>query len=395
VIPAWAGKERDGVTPIRSDDMFFGGGSTDWVDTNRIAIPQADEQQRLLVNMIEYMAKDRHPIPRFWYLPRGKKAAIVMTGDDHGLGGTAGRFDRYVSLSPAGCSVPDWECVRGTSYIYNSTPLTNAQAAAYTAAGFEVAVHLSTNCENWTPASLDSEFTRQLNDFATKYASVPAPVSNRTHCVAWSDWASEPKIELQHGIRLDTNYYHYPGSWIGTKPGFMTGSGIPMRFADVDGTAIDVFQAATQMTDESGQAYPATVDPLLDKALGPEGYYGIFTANMHTDHAEHQGSDAIVASAQARSVPIVSAKQMLTWLDGRDSSSFRSIRWSTGQLTFTLQAGAGARGLQAMLPTQGPSGTLTALSRADGPVVYTIQTIKGVPYALFAAVDGEYTATYG
>ncbi len=309
--PAWIGQERDGVQPIRSDDLFFGGAlgddQTDWVDTTRIAIPQADEQQRLLVNLIEDVASDRAPIPRFWYLPFGKKAAVVMTGDDHALGGTAGRFDRYLALSPAGCSVVDWECVRATSYIYPVSPLTAAQAAQYAAQGFEVAVHLSSNCQNWTPASLETDFTQQLNTFASRYPGVPAPVSNRTHCVAWSDWASEPKIELEYGIRLDTNYYHYPGAWIGSKPGFMTGSGIPMRFADLDGSLIDVFQAATQMTDESGQAYPATADALLDKALGPEGYYGIFTANMHTDHADHAGSEAIVAAAQARSVPIISA----------------------------------------------------------------------------------------
>ena len=51
--PAWAGQERDGVVGIRPDDIFFGAKvgdvQPDWVDTNKIAIPQADEQQRLLV----------------------------------------------------------------------------------------------------------------------------------------------------------------------------------------------------------------------------------------------------------------------------------------------------------------------------------------------------------
>jgi hypothetical protein len=397
--PAWIGQERDGVNPIRPDDLFFGGAigddRPDWVDTTRIAIPQADEQQRLLVNLIEHVSGDRQPIPRFWYLPHGEKAAIVMTGDDHALGGTAGRFDRYLALSPAGCSVVDWECVRGTSYIYPNSPLTNTQAGAYEAQGFEVAVHVSTDCQSWTPASLEADYTQQLADFASKYASVPAPVSNRTHCVTWSDWATQPKVELGHGIRLDTNYYHYPGAWIGTKPGFMTGSGLVMRFADLDGSLIDVYQAATQMTDESGQAYPFTVDALLDKALGPEGYYGIFTANMHTDHADHAGSEAVVASALARSVPVVTARQMLTWLDGREASSFRSIGWNAGTLTFTVEADADARGLQAMLPTEGPNGTLQTLTRAGGAVVFTTQTIKGVEYALFPAADGQYTAVYG
>ena len=36
----------------------------------------------------------RMPLPRFWYFPHGKKAVVVMTGDDHGNGGTSGRFDQ-------------------------------------------------------------------------------------------------------------------------------------------------------------------------------------------------------------------------------------------------------------------------------------------------------------
>jgi hypothetical protein len=88
---------------------------------------------------------------------------------------------------------------------------------------------------------------------------------------------------LNHGIRLDTTYYYYPPSWIADQPGLFTGSGMPMRFAALDGTMIDVYQAATQMTDESGQTYPLHIDTLLNRALGPEGYYGAFTANMHTD----------------------------------------------------------------------------------------------------------------
>ena len=105
--PAWAGEERDGTAPIRSDDLFFGAKpgdvQPDWVDLNKVAIPQADEQQRLLMNLIEEMNVDRKPLPSFWFLPRDAKAAVVMTGDDHGNGGTAGRFDQYMADSPPGC----------------------------------------------------------------------------------------------------------------------------------------------------------------------------------------------------------------------------------------------------------------------------------------------------
>ena len=101
------------------------------MNLTKAAIPQADEQQRLLANLIGAMNLDKKPLPRFWYFPRSAKAVVVGTGDDHGNGGTAGRFDQYAANSPAGCVVANWECLRYTSYVYTSTPLSNAQATAY------------------------------------------------------------------------------------------------------------------------------------------------------------------------------------------------------------------------------------------------------------------------
>jgi hypothetical protein len=397
--PAWVGQDRDGDAPARSNDLFYGAAAgdpqPDWLDTQRIGIPQADEQQRLLANLIVELNRDRKPLPRFWYLPRGEKAAVVMTGDDHAVGGTEGRFSQYLAASPVSCSVALWECVRGTSYIYpNNSHLTSSEAEALEAQGFEIAAHINTNCEAWTPTNLDLKVTTQLEDFADNYPTLDAPATSRTHCVAWSDWASQPQVERAHGIRLDTNYYHHPEPWIGALPGYMTGSGMPMRFADLDGTVIDAYQAHTHMTDEAGQAYPQHADYLLDKALGAEGYYGVFTANMHTDEVDSQGSDAIVASALARGVPVITARQLLTWIDGRNGSSFSSFGWSGSVLTFSVTVGAGATGLQAMLPVSATGKTLSALSRGGTAVPYTVQTIKGVQYAVFTAAAGTYAATY-
>jgi hypothetical protein len=115
---------------------------------------------------------------------------------------------------------------------------------------------------------------------------------------------------------------------------------------------------------------------------------------MHTDSAASAGSDAIVASAKARGVPVVSGRQMLEWLDGRNGSSFGSIAWSGNTLTFTIAVGAGANGLRAMVPTSSIGGTLTGITRNGSAVAYTTQVIKGVEYALFAATAGSYSATY-
>jgi len=404
--PAWAGQERDTVPPIRSNDLYwpyclYSTCQPFWVDPNKVAIPQADELQRVLANLIQNINLGKKPLPRFWYFPRGFKAVIIMTGDDHATGGTAGRFDSYKTASVPGCSVDNWECIRSSSYIYPNYHLSDAQAAAYTADGFEVGVHFTSlnssyACIDYTFTSLDGGYTTQLNAWKATYPSVPSPSSERTHCVVWSDWASQPLVQLSHGIRLDTTYYYWGLPFTSDHPGFFTGSGMPMRFAKMDGTPIDVYQATTQMTDESSQAYPFTVDALLDKALGPEGYYGAFTANMHTDLVTSAGSDAILASAKTRGVPIVSGRQMLKWLDGRNASSFSAITFASNALSFTLTVGSGATGLlQAMVPTTSPAGRLSAVSLGTSPVAYTIQTIKGIEYAIFPAATGTYQASYG
>ena len=401
--PAWAGQNRDGVLNIRPNDLFYGGMAgdvkPDWVDTSKIAIPQADEQQRLLANLITTMESNKKPIARFWYFPQNYKSAVVMSGDDHSNGGTAGRFDHYLALSSPGCNIARWQCVRSTSYIYPATPLTNAQAASYTSQGFEVALHPQNGtCHDWTPSELDSFYSLQLEQFVAKYTSIPLPVTNRTHCVAWSDWLSMGKEEVAKGVRLDTNYYHYPDVWLGAKPGFMTGSGFPMRFVDTDGTMLDLYQANTNMTDESGQAYPTTANSLFDNATGPNGYYGFFVTNMHTDYVTETQDDAIVAAAQAHGLPMISAKQLLDWTDGRNGSSFLGMTWSGNTLSFRVSAAAGASaaGLTGMLPVQGPGGkTLQTLTRGGSGVTLTTQTIKGVQYGTFDAPSGPYVATYG
>ena len=98
---------------------------------------------------------------------------------------------------------------------------------------------MTSNCADWTPASLESDYASQLATFHSLLPSVAVPVTNRTHCIAWSDYTTEAHVELAHGIRFDTNYYYYPGSWIQDRPGGWcisegsryVGSGIELRAA--------------------------------------------------------------------------------------------------------------------------------------------------------------------
>jgi hypothetical protein len=372
--------------------MFFGGLNPDYVNLDKAAIPQADELQRLLGNMILSMNADRRPLPRFWYFPNMKKAVILMSGDDHGTdNGTQTVFDTLLNASAPGCSVADWECYRATSWLYTESGLTNAQAVGYQSQGFEMGVHVNTNCENWTHQTLDSFFTNDIASFAAKYTSIQQAKTNRTHCLVWSDWATQPKVELSHGIRLDETYYYWPPEWVQNRPGFMTGSGMPMRFADLDGSIIDVYQAATHLTNETDNT-STSINSLLDKALGPEGYYGVF--GTHYNYTVDQFHTTILNSAQAHGVSLITAQQLLTWLDGRNSSLFGNPTWNGTQLAFSITVGAGANNLYAMVPNQTTGGHLSSLTINGAAVSFSVQTIKGRSYAVFPAANGNTVATY-
>ena len=108
-------------------------------------------------------------------------------------------------------------------------------------------------------------------------------------------------------------------------------------------------------------------------------------------------SDAIINSAKARGVPVVSSRQMLTWLDGRNNSAFVLPTWNgtTKTLSFSIAIGSGANGLQAMVPVDVAAGTLSGITLNGSAVTFTTQTIKGVQYAFFFASAGSYQVTYG
>jgi hypothetical protein len=399
--PAWAGQNRSGAPPIRTDDLFYGNAPGDpepnWVDLNKVQIPQADEQQRLLANIIQQMTLSSGPLPRFWYFPNDFKAVVIMTGDDHNQGGTVGRFDEQIAESTPGCSVADWQCIRSTSYMWTGTPITDAQAAAYVSQGFELSAHIDSGptCSNWTTSQLNDDYSVELATFAATWPSISAPTTHRMHCVTWSDYDSQPIVELAHGIRLDTTYYWYPDSLVQGHTGLFTGSGMPMRFTDRNGNTLNIYQAATQLPDEDTWVWPDAINTLLDNATGPLGYYGVITNNMHTDYAASEGADAIVASAQAHGVPLVSSQQMLTWLDGRNSSYFGDYSWNNGTLAFSITVASGANNLDAMVSATSAAGGLSGITVNGAPISYWLETIKGIQYAFFNAQNGSYQVFYG
>lgn len=395
---SWAGDERDGIAAKRANDLFYGAKTgdvqPDWVDLNKIHIPQADEQQRLLANMLTMAVKDKKPLPRFWYLPNNQKAALVLAGDDHGLtnDGTERTINNWLNESTKNCSIADWECIRASHYTYTTGALTNARAGQYVSHSFELGNHPSNSggCNDYTSyAQLGGFYTTQFAAWRAKYSSVPNQKSNRFHCYVWSDWDSQIRVDADNGIRYDLNYVAYPSAWVNGRSPLMTGSGMNMRFTDATGNLMDVYQGVTSLDDTAANA--TAIAALLDNAIGSTGYYGIF--GTHYDMSDSY-ERTLFDAAKSRNIPMISSEQALTWLDGRNSSNFSSVSGSNGQFNFTLNAAEGSTGLKAMMPMHDAGGILASLKLSSADVTYQTQTVKGIQYAVFDGVPGNYTATY-
>ncbi|WP_353987201.1 hypothetical protein [Ruicaihuangia caeni] len=393
--PAAAGSERDGSPPIRPNDLFMGSnGEPDPLDLSRIGTPQADEQMRLLSNVLEELHGSTSPLPRFWYLPHGENAAIVMTADDHATkDGSRTFLERMVSAAPKDCDVAQWECARASVWLDPSTPLSPEDAKHYSDLGFDLGVHVSTQCADWTPESLADAFTRHMLAFRARYPDLPDQKGHRLHCIAYSDWLGLPKEDQKWGIRIDMDYYNWPPSWIDGHPGYMTGSALPMRFSDETGRMLNVFQQESHLVNETWNGSTAAIEELIDAAEDERGYYGAFGTHFDfSDNFDQQLMDI----ATRRGVPMISARQLLDFTDGRQASMFENVRASAdGGLAFDIDVDPLAqRLLWGMLPVDSGDATLASLTADGNPVDYDVRLIKGVRYALFEAGDAHYEARY-
>ena len=261
------------------------------------------------------------PLPRFWYLPRGEKAVVRDERRRPLAEPGSGRHGQQ--LRPLQGPQPRRLLgrqlgVRALDVLHLSrarrSPTRRRRATTPTASSSRVHPLVVLVPDDRDHRSGARRVLRHpARPVPGQVHERPAQVSSRTHCVYWPDWASNAKVELARGIRMDANYYHYPGPWIGAKPGFMTGGGFPMRFADLDGTPIDVYQQNTNMTDESTTRLPGdrstrcSTTPSAPRATTAPSA----RTCTRTRRRRMPGAEAIVASAQARSVPVISYKQLL------------------------------------------------------------------------------------
>ena len=228
--------------------------------------------------------------------------------------------------------------------------------------------------------------------------TIPRSNTVRIHRYEWEGWTDVADIAAAHNIALDLVSADW-GQWLqkpdGTWPhGYITGSGLPMKFVRSDGTLTSVYQQLTNLTDDqllpaqegpeglTGSQAVAVSQALIDASLA--GNYSALTELHHVDYYASTPSlqvclTGVIDYARSKSVPVWNADQWLSFTQTRHDANFSNIAWNAGAgvLSFNLTSAATGNTLSTILPLTYGGQTLQSVTVDGAPASFSVQTIKG------------------
>jgi hypothetical protein len=379
--PAFAGVERDGKPLLRTTDVFF-----QTIDLERLGVPHADVQMRLLSRVIIDLLADAQPLPRLWYFPGTARSMLIPTGYSH-----VETPSSYASLIATLESVG----ARMTIFLARFLNLSASPIASWAANGHEFAVH-PVFADDGISGNFAQGYTNGFTWFQGAVPVAPAPTV-RHHTLEWSGWTGPVTVMDSFGIGLDLSYspfgpaVHQPNQQ-SQAHGFINGSGLPMRFIDAAGQVLPVFQQSTTLADEqlvagldseglSVAAALAVSRAIIDDSLA--GGHSAIATQFHVDyypnHDVKPWVDGTLAYAASQGMPMWPSARWLRFVETRAATTITNQMWNSGGglMTFDVTVPAGGPPQSLMLPAAFGPRVLSQV-RVDGQtVVPTALTVHG------------------
>jgi len=396
-----AGQEMDGITGIRAMDMFTNG----WVDTTKNVLNQADEQMRLLSHGIEKMSSYSKPLPRFWYFPDSLKCLVTLNND--------GEDSKEAEFQPQFAAV-DAKGAKMTLYVKETDLISEKWITEWRNKGFEISGHPNDTRQAINPDwnTMDSVYKELLGRLKKVYG-VPGMKSVVNHWFVWTgkdadgtqNFAAQARIEEQNGVRLDCNYARYDNlssqghflGAMGTDQGNFTGSGLVMRFADIRGSVINVYQQLNSVYD---QQYMEHKDQdgffncfrgLMDRSLNDE-VYSFICVKAH--NAEYFFSRIplmkMLDYANDHKIPVWTEQRLLGFLNAREKAGFAHVNWAGDVLSFKIKSTIqDSSKLTCMIPYNFNGKRINKITVNGNDQSYFIRSVKGLEYAMLPVEPGS------
>lgn len=386
--PAFAGLDRDGQAGYRTNDIFY-----QTIDLERVGLPHADVQMRLLSRVIGELLADSQPLPKLWYFPGASRTVLIPTADSH-ISTPAAYATLIEAVEAAGGHL--------SLYLSRFLDLSGSPVSTWVANGHEVGIH-----PFFEPDGLEQDFPAGYAvafDWFSNFMPVPPGPTQRHHRLEWGGWVN-PAISMPGlDLRMDLSFYAWgPALDNPALPqqahGYLTGSGLPMRFVTTTGQVVPVYQQVTSLVDEqlltggysqgltTAQAL-AVSRQLIDGSQA--GGYSAIATQFHVDYYEFgevgPWVDGTLAYAASQQVPMWTAARWLRFVEARAATTIANLAWTpgTGQLAFGLTVPAGAEPQTVTLP-QVFAGRVFAGLTVDGQTMApTLQSVNGLATQFFS-----------
>jgi hypothetical protein len=397
----YASEEMDGITGIRAMDMFTNG----WVDTSKNLLNQADEQMRLLSYGIEKMNSYIKPLPRFWYFPDTLKCLVTLNND--------GEDSKEDEFEPQFKDV-DSMGAKMTLYVKEVNLISKRWTDTWSKKGFEISGHPDDTKQAINPdwRTMDSVYKSLIDKLNREY-EITAMHTVTNHWFVWCgknadgtrNFAAQARIEENNGIGLDCNYAHYDNNSnqghflgaFGTNQGNYTGSGLVMKFADIDGHIINVYQQLNNLYDQQymehkdQDGYYNCFKGLMDRSLDND-VYSYISVRAHNNEYYFSKTPLMKALdyANSKGIPVWTELNLLGFLKAKDEATFTAIKWSNSRLSFKIKSSLTHRSrLTYMIPYRYQGKKINKITSNGETQLYSVKLIKGVDYAWLTTSPGS------
>ena len=318
-------RETDDVLGIRPSDMFVRRRSIE-----ELQVPHTD----LVIEGLWRILDEGRASLRFWHHPPGARSTFIVTSDQDGA------TELLVDLMINALRV---QGVRPTVFLMpESSPLVAKSLrpdTVFVAQAREAGVDFGMHPDLVAVPKGDrgGVIANDKAAFVRRFAFEPTVARN--HWVAWWGWVAAAKRLQETGYRYDLSYLTLRSKFLHGL-GYMTGSGLPLRFYDERGSPLEIRQLATQLDDHANPIVPQPVlgDVQLSRSQLYAVTHGLFERSAQRFHSplvvnNHPGQFsldpdwllAMVRAARTSNVAVMNVAEYAQFIDGLLASGIRRL----------------------------------------------------------------------